>query len=319
MDIWWNMMKHGTLGVFPFLRVACYPADRETVTIFFWLALPASLSTIPCRSYALSLTTAQPSAPTKTAYDLPTCLVHMLSLVSSWRFPAILSSQQKQLICWWAMVQESNVLFLLLRLACNMSFFVIAADPEFQKFFNKPLYLYVSQVVLPKWFQKKSSRRTDRIRGSSFLTFNANEEYYTSKIQKCHLPIIYVPTSYHALKPFRWWPQKLLMVCIFRTSQESLLFSWQGFLLHVSGLLRICKIIFDCMFPTLSAATTATRKELFKSCKVFGFSLSTSWFCEMIDDPKTQLGWNIYCTRFCKALLFNNFIHLLFFWIMMIW
>ena len=133
MDIWWNMMKHGTLGVFPFLPVACYPADRETVTIFFWLALPASLSTIPCRSYALSLTTAQPSAPTKTAYDLPTCLVHMLSLVSSWRFPAILSSQQKQLICWWAMVQESNAFFLLLRLACNMSFFVIAADPEWQK------------------------------------------------------------------------------------------------------------------------------------------------------------------------------------------
>ncbi len=37
----------------------------------------------------------------------------------------------------------------------------------------------------------------------------------------------------------------------FRTSQESLLFSWQCFLLHVSGRLRICKIIFDCMFPTI--------------------------------------------------------------------
>lgn len=37
----------------------------------------------------------------------------------------------------------------------------------------------------------------------------------------------------------------------FLTSQESLLFSWQFILLHVSGRLRICKIIFDCMFPTL--------------------------------------------------------------------
>lgn len=151
-----NMLKHGTLRVFPFLHVACYPADRETVTIFFWLALPASLSTIPCRSYALSLTTAQPSAPTKTAYDLPTCLVHMLSLVSSWRFPAILSSQQKQLICWWAMVQESNVFFLLLRLACNMSFFVIAADPELQK---KSTSLCTFEFPFHRWFCQNDSRR----------------------------------------------------------------------------------------------------------------------------------------------------------------
>lgn len=62
--------------------------------------------------------------------------------------------------------------------------------------FNQPLYLYVSQVVLPKWcheFQKKSSQGTDRIKGSSFLSFNANEEYFISKVPKCHLPIIYVP------------------------------------------------------------------------------------------------------------------------------
>lgn len=58
------MMKHGTLGVFPFLHVACYPADRETVTIFFWLALPASLSTIPCRSYAPHSRVPQQRLPT---------------------------------------------------------------------------------------------------------------------------------------------------------------------------------------------------------------------------------------------------------------